>query len=97
MKTPAAPVMIAKAQPSDTLMRPDASGRFAVRFIKASVSFSTTWLMAFALPVTSIPPAKSKNIIFHLFTKLSAPGVSKKLITLLNTTMILSEGFTNCK
>ena len=38
----------------------------AVRFIIASVSFSTTWLMALALPVTSNPPTNRITIIFRL-------------------------------
>ena len=89
---------MAKAHPSATLIRPAATGRVAVRFISASVSFSTTWLMALALPVTNIPPAKSNNTYTHVsFPYPLDPCVSKKLITLLNTTMILNESFTNCK
>src|SRR5688572_8100511 len=42
MNTPASPAMTANAHPSAVLILPDATGRFAVRFIMASVSFSTT-------------------------------------------------------
>ena len=59
--TPTAPAIRAKVQPSSTLIRPEATGLLAVRFIRASVSFSTTWLMALADPVISIPAAKSKR------------------------------------
>ena len=45
------PETIAKAHASFTLILPEATGRFAVRFICASVSFSTAMLMALALPV----------------------------------------------
>ena len=68
MATPTKPVMMANAQPSATLILPDATGRFAVRFIMASVSFSTVWLMALALPVTKKPPANRRMIIFQLYS-----------------------------
>jgi len=42
---PATPDMTAKAHPSPTLILPEATGRLAVLFIIASVSFSTTWLI----------------------------------------------------
>jgi membrane glycosyltransferase len=42
---------------------PEATGLFAVRFIWASVSFSTAMLMAFALPVTKKPPINNNTII----------------------------------
>src|SRR4051812_29921096 len=45
MNTPITPVIIAKAHPSAAVILPDATGRLAVRFIIASVSFSTTWLI----------------------------------------------------
>ena len=61
-KTPPIPLMKAKAYASFVLILPLATGRFAVRFIKASVSFSTAWLMAFALPVI-IKPAANNIII----------------------------------
>ena len=54
-------IRMADRRASRTLILPAATGLFAVRFILASVSFSTIWLMAFAAPVTSIPPAKSKR------------------------------------
>ncbi len=92
-----APVTIAKAHPCPTLILPEAIGRLPVRFIMASVSLSTTWLMALALPVTNIPPAKSMSILNHLSSYASKPLLSIKLITLLNTTMILNESLTNCK
>ena len=54
------PVTIAKAYASLCVILPEATGRLAVRFIKASVSFSTAWFIAFAEPVISMP-AKNNN------------------------------------
>ncbi len=42
INTPATPDMAAKTHPSVTLILPSAMGRFAVLFIRASVSFSVT-------------------------------------------------------
>ncbi len=67
---PAIPVTAANTEASVTLILPLATGRFAVRFIKASVSFSVTWLIALAEPVISNPPINNKrtdkklNVIF---------------------------------
>jgi hypothetical protein len=58
---PATPQIMAKAHPSAADILPAATGRLAVLFIIASVSFSTTWLIALALPVTNIPPKKNKK------------------------------------
>ena len=66
IKTPITPVIIAKAQPSAAVILPDATGRLAVRFIIASVSFSTTWLIAFALPVTNKPAYKEQHDHFPI-------------------------------
>ena len=59
---PAVPAMIANVYASVALILPLATGRVAVRFIKASVSFSTAWLIALALPVI-INPATNKMMI----------------------------------
>lgn len=70
MPTPSKPETKAKVYASVTLIRPLATGRFAVRFMTASVSFSYAWLMLLADPVISIPAIKSKrtcnksNLIF---------------------------------
>ena len=58
---PAMPATAAKAEASETLILPLATGRFAVRFINASVSFSVTWLIALADPVISNPPINNKR------------------------------------
>ncbi len=43
-------------------MAPVTSGRFLVRFIRRSMSRSTTMLMAFAPPAASAPPARVATI-----------------------------------
>jgi hypothetical protein len=65
---PANPAISEKAQPSLILILPAAIGRLAVLFIIASVSFSTIWLMAFALPATSKPPRNKINMAFQSYT-----------------------------
>ena len=62
ISTPPTPAKTAKVQASCVLILPEATGRLAVRFIIASVSFSTIWLIVLALPVTSIPPIKNSPI-----------------------------------
>src|SRR6185437_8441557 len=62
IRTPPVPATTAKVQASWVLMRPDATGRLAVRFMRASVSFSTIWLIVLAAPVTSMPPRKKRMI-----------------------------------
>jgi hypothetical protein len=47
MSTPPTPDSKAKVQASRVLIRPEATGLLAVRFISASVSFSTIWLIVF--------------------------------------------------
>src|SRR6476620_9996463 len=60
-KIPATPEITAKVQASFGVIRPEATGLCAVRFINASVSFSTVWLMALAEPVINIPAINNKN------------------------------------
>ena len=61
IKAPATAATAAKVEASETVILPLATGRLAVRFINASVSFSVIWLMALAAPVTSNPPVNNKR------------------------------------
>jgi hypothetical protein len=74
IKTPTTPVITANAHPSAAVILPAATGRLAVRFMIASVSFSTTWLIAFALPVTNNPATRATD---HFPIILDDPGASK--------------------
>ena len=52
----------AKTRAAVGVMAPVTSGRFLVRFIRRSMSRSTTMLMAFAPPAASAPPARVATI-----------------------------------
>ena len=61
--TPPSPAIKANVYASFALILPFATGLLPVRFINASVSFSTAWFIALALPVI-IKPATNKIIIY---------------------------------